>query len=353
MPLQNFKLTWLGLSLCFWSSYCRGEEPLKFMLPISPDGQEIRSAEALTGQRQPGSLKHLRDFDSRGDAALQDKTQKTTKQNVHNFAKDAIEEFKHSEPAASEKPNNEELVEQKNERFRQLQNQLQELSSMWEAMRHKESPASQEILPQSQSEHHPGNQTGDSPDKTDLAEASPPPSLGLPDAASSASRSSPEDEIGMTIQPPSENIVTGSMERPPTDIDPELNARINQPRGQPAINGPIDRFALASSLYATGHFRECLQVIDAADQATLNLYETRWLEYLKAGCLRQLGNSELAQRIYRRLVTDESSDWIAEISRWWLDQIQHRQTLQADYSKLASAINQWEQAVDELTKTAQ
>ncbi len=153
---------------------------------------------------------------------------------------------------------------------------------------------------------------------------------------------------------------------PPAEIVPNKNTEaipatspnapaLPSPLTEPEQNlkrrsGPIHRFALSSSLFATGHHKECLHVLDSLDKSQWTPHESHWARFLEASCYRKLGQPEEAQRRYRRLVAESDSEWIGTLSRWWLDEIQDRKSLQKEIENLSTALKQWETEVNELAR---
>ena len=135
------------------------------------------------------------------------------------------------------------------------------------------------------------------------------------------------------------------------ELMPEVPTEKFPSRSPEPVNGPIDRQALASSLFANGNYEACLQTLQ--DVQTPSGIAAHWVMYLEAGCLRKLGESEEAQRRYRRIVAASDSEWLGDLSAWWLDQLHEKQQLQAKRDDFTKSLEQWEKVVDELTRAAQ
>ncbi|WP_437206725.1 hypothetical protein [Planctomicrobium sp. SH664] len=111
---------------------------------------------------------------------------------------------------------------------------------------------------------------------------------------------------------------------------------------QDPLHGPVDRCALASSLFGTAEYELCLQIIEQLDSAKLTRPEQLWCEYLVASCHRKLGNTTEAQKHYRRLITHADADWIGDLSKWWLANLDEKARLQSDVQALKTTLANWE-----------
>lgn len=118
------------------------------------------------------------------------------------------------------------------------------------------------------------------------------------------------------------------------------------------VEGAVDRFALAESLFATGETELCLSTLDLIHSQSLSRENQLWATYLRACSLRKLGRVGEAQKHYRQLVTDQDSSWIGELARWWLDDIEERSRLTSDVKRLKETIKAWEAEVDQLSTTS-
>lgn len=138
---------------------------------------------------------------------------------------------------------------------------------------------------------------------------------------------------------------------PPVPNVPEEDTPPQSPLLNPLqpIDGPIDRLALASSLFANGDYELCLQTL--RELGSVPDGSAHWVTFLEAGCLRQLDETEEAQRRYRRIVAASDSDWLGELSAWWLDELHEKQELQRRLTQFKSSLDQWEEVVNELTQS--
>ena len=129
-------------------------------------------------------------------------------------------------------------------------------------------------------------------------------------------------------------------DRQTTESDPSKTKTVEP------IKGAIDRVSLASSLFANRDYEACLQTLEAIESP--NPSQTHWLTYLRAGCLRQLGDLEESQRQYRHIVAAEDSEWLGELAAWWLDQLTEKRKLRVKLDQVQVALEQWRIEVDEL-----
>lgn len=107
------------------------------------------------------------------------------------------------------------------------------------------------------------------------------------------------------------------------------------------VDGPIDRMALASSLFATHRWKECLRTLEAIDLKNINDENRHWLQYVDASCHRKLGNLPEAESSYRKLLSMTKRGWIADAGRWWLDHMNELQKTGALVDQLQSQNEAW------------
>lgn len=306
------------LALILFSSATYADESVEFLPPLSPQGQEIRDHVLLTSQAKRDEI----------DAHRADTAQIESKLPAETTS----------------------LLEQKKMRFQRLKKQLLLLSDAW--MRVKETAEQKASPPESSATEV--DQQSSLAKNPELVEPVPQTKdLDQLVTTEKASQPSPEESGADPLplfQNSSDIPSTPPVPSPHPMLEVEEGQEIEQPEIVHSDLGAIDRYALATSLYAEQHFPECLRTIDSIVLGELSDYEMSWLSYLKAGCLRQTGQLDESQRIYRRLVADPEQSWISETARWWLDQMQEMEQLKSDQQTLSTAIKQWEQAVDELTR---
>jgi len=119
---------------------------------------------------------------------------------------------------------------------------------------------------------------------------------------------------------------------------------------QMIVEGTIDRFALATSLFGTGQTELCLDVLKHVDVKQLSREDQIWVEYMQASCHRRAGRIDLAQQSYRRILAERDADWIGELARWWLDAMDARKQLQSNVVRLSETLAAWEEEIAKLAK---
>ena len=114
----------------------------------------------------------------------------------------------------------------------------------------------------------------------------------------------------------------------------------------PVVDGPIDRLALADSLFATNEIEFALQMYEQVDRQQVTPDDQQWIDYQLAGCHRRLGNIAEAEQRYRRLAGMTDGGWYTSQSRWWLDAITARKALEADLLRVTTTIQSMEQQIN-------
>jgi hypothetical protein len=159
-------------------------------------------------------------------------------------------------------------------------------------------------------------------------EPDPPPAL--PDAESPASEGS---------EPPAHAPLPAEVaERVPTPSDSS-----SELLPEALVDGPVDRVALADSLFASGEVEFALQAYQQVDAHTLTVEDRLWIEYQLASCHRRLKNYAEAEKRYRSLAGLAEGGPYATQSRWWLDAITARRSLEADLQRVSETIQSLEQ----------
>lgn len=143
-------------------------------------------------------------------------------------------------------------------------------------------------------------------------------------------------------------------ERPLTDRD-GMAATAEDAAGMPdmspeefqanPISGPIDRLALATSLFATKQYAACLKVLEALDKETLSAESRDWCLYMMACCLRKQGELGEAESGYRTIVNKSETRWLVEASRWWLSHLNEQQKLTADLTQVNTTLDTWQKEI--------
>lgn len=114
------------------------------------------------------------------------------------------------------------------------------------------------------------------------------------------------------------------------------------------VDGPIDRLALATSLYATDQFRECLKILEAVELRPLSVEDRQWHDYLGASCHRKLGDRSEAEAGYRSVLQRSSSTWVSAAARWWLGHMDEITQLELKIQQVEVTIENWRKEIDVL-----
>lgn len=133
--------------------------------------------------------------------------------------------------------------------------------------------------------------------------------------------------------------------RPEAPVEPE---HILDP--QMIVEGTIDRFALATSLFGTGQVETCLDVLRHTDVSSLPREDQIWALYMQACCHRKCGRIDEARQWYRRILAEKDADWVGQLASWWLDAIDSKKQLQSDVDRLKETLTAWEEEIDHLAK---
>ena len=115
-----------------------------------------------------------------------------------------------------------------------------------------------------------------------------------------------------------------------------------------ALNGQVDRMALANSLYATGQFEQCLQTLDAVLDSSLTPDDKLWKVYLRASCHRSLNNTQEAVRIYRTIASGPETAWTHDLALWWLDHLSERDELIKQTELLRTVLTEFKKETKQL-----
>ena len=118
------------------------------------------------------------------------------------------------------------------------------------------------------------------------------------------------------------------------------------------VEGTIDRFALATSLFGTQQWETCLDVLKQTNLTPLPREDQIWAEYMQACCHRRIGRNDLARQSYRRILSEKDADWIGQLARWWLDDLDAKAKLNTDVQRLSETLAAWENEIDTLSKTS-
>lgn len=95
-----------------------------------------------------------------------------------------------------------------------------------------------------------------------------------------------------------------------------------------------DRVALAQVQFRARNYAEALKTIDSVDRTDLTSSDRAWLDYLKAGCLRQTGKLTEAAALYKTLAALKEEAFLSENAAWQLSFLQWRQQMQTQLGDL-------------------
>jgi hypothetical protein len=238
--------------------------------------------------------------------------------------------------AEGARPIEEDLQALKQQRFQELRRQLDELSRLLPAEENRETAS-----PSQEFQLAPIPIAVPAPVSTDV----PPPYMDvrLPDI----------DARPPELQPVPENpTATPKLEATPEQPDsgpPDVISPLAPQSSAKPVTGPIDRFSLAVSLFGSRQWDVCLNVLDNVPPEQLPREDYIWGEYMKACCHRHCGRTEEAQHLYRRILGETDAGWVAELARWWLDNLEEKKRLQQDAQRLAETLKAWETEIGTLS----
>lgn len=109
--------------------------------------------------------------------------------------------------------------------------------------------------------------------------------------------------------------------------------------------GIVNRIELADTLFASGEIRLALDVYAAIDLDLEEGADRSWVIFQSAACYRRLGDATEATKRYRHLVTVTEPAWLADVSRWWLEEIEKRGGWKQRSGDIESIIKQQQESV--------
>lgn len=112
------------------------------------------------------------------------------------------------------------------------------------------------------------------------------------------------------------------------------------------VGSSINRLALGDSLFGTDQTDLALQAYQGLDLTKLPPSDRYWVEYQLANCHRRLGDIPEAQQRYRRLAGLVDAGWCASHSRWWLDALNTRTTLERDLAAVKTSMKSIEEQLN-------
>ncbi len=283
-----------------------------------------------------------------------------------------------SHALTSEVPADQDLQVLKTQRFRELKGKIEELSGLLEKQR--EAQAAQppenrssnepETIPHSQTtrripppESRGTNGSAKSPvEQPGMRPTAEPGTIGESSPVTNESSATSDSALsGNGSMPPELSAMpfsrhgVGEQRRMGIVVEPsDQSISALTPDGRtlhPQIySGPVDRFALASSLFGTGDIEACLSVLKQIDFKTLSREDQLWINYLQACCHRRAGRIDEARLLYRRIIAAPEADWMKDVSKWWLDNLDAKKTMAGDAQKLNTTLQAWEGEIANLGK---
>ncbi len=112
------------------------------------------------------------------------------------------------------------------------------------------------------------------------------------------------------------------------------------------LDQAIDRQRMGNNLYAIGAYELALMNYERMLQQPLGPVEAQWVQFQVANCQRQLGQLALAQKAYRRVAGETSEEWLGQMSRWWLKELDDREQLQRRVAELDQIIKTLDQELN-------
>lgn len=112
------------------------------------------------------------------------------------------------------------------------------------------------------------------------------------------------------------------------------------------LDQAIDRQRMGNNLYAIGAYELALLNYETMLKQPLSPSETQWVNYQVANCQRHLGQMAEAQKSYRRVTGETSEEWLGQMARWWLKQLDEREQMQRRISELDQVIKTGEQELN-------
>ena len=100
------------------------------------------------------------------------------------------------------------------------------------------------------------------------------------------------------------------------------------------LDQAIDRQRMGNNLYAIGAYELALMNYEKMLRQPLNPVEAQWVHFQVANCQRHLGQLAQAQKAYRRVAGETSEEWLGQMARWWLKELDDREQLQRRVAEL-------------------
>jgi hypothetical protein len=142
-------------------------------------------------------------------------------------------------------------------------------------------------------------------------------------------------------EPPTPAVVPEQPE-PKRDLDPTSEVK---PKPDPLPAPPtvvttdaVDRIALADNLFASNQLEMALPLYFELSKEKHSAKDLIWIHYQIASTSRRLRKPDQARKHYRIVAGQKSDGLYPRLSRWWLDTIQRRITLEAKQNEILSML---------------
>jgi hypothetical protein len=160
-----------------------------------------------------------------------------------------------------------------------------------------------------------------------------PPRPGIPVTEPPAATETEEPERALDEPSDQGTLPPGLTESAPAAQDAQSELF---PKG--IVDEPVDRLALADSLFASGQIDLALQAYRQVDGSVLAGEDRLWIEYQLANCHRRLQDYSEAERRYRQVAGEKEGGMYATQARWWLDSMTARRALEADLQRISQSL---------------
>ena len=174
-----------------------------------------------------------------------------------------------------------------------------------------------------------------SPQPVQPPEPAPQPTVEQPTPTPDSPRPLPPVPAQETpIPTPAASDIPPSREDSPLTLPSEL------------LDQAIDRQRMGNNLYAIGAHELALMNYEMMLRQPLGPDEAQWVQFQVANCQRHLGQLAQAQKAYRQVVGETSEEWLGQMSRWWLKELDDREQLQRRVAELDQIIKTLGQEVN-------
>jgi len=120
----------------------------------------------------------------------------------------------------------------------------------------------------------------------------------------------------------------------------ENHSGISDMDAQQILARPVDQLALADSLYRSQDFEFAHDLYVKLLESPSMTAHRLWIEYQLAACLRQLNRPQDAAAHLRNIVGSDEEHELVAFAKWWLEQLENRQTLEHGHQQLELLIKE-------------